>query len=763
METVVIIIFLIIVWVSLNNKISHISSKIEELTNEVKRLKKLSEPGETKRPEQEIIPETKKTEPIITKKATAEEGSYLKIIAIEETNDTKTKKNAIPPTIQKKTAQPKEKKKKEPINFEKYIGENLFGKIGILVLVIGIGFFVKYAIDKNYINETVRTILGFGVGLVLLFIAWKLKEKYRTYSSLLAGGAFAIFYVTVAMAYHYYGLFSQTVAFIILIAVTLLMTLLASLYDRRELALVALCGGFIAPFLVSSGSGNYLVLFTYVMILDLGMFGLSMYKKWGELPISCFFLTWIVLGGYAFSADLWHVPEIQLIHLLLFCLAFFLIFQLAVASILRINRKRINILLLSIIALNNFAFLGFSMWFLLVMNLEHNYKGIFTLFVAAVNLLLYFWTRRKGENFRFLYQTLLAIALIFVSVTIPIQLEGTFITLFWAAEMVIIMWFYTRYRQKVFEIFTMLLPILTLISLFMDMENAYMGWANGSIFINGMFTTGIFTGLAFLAYAFLQKRISNNNTWPLLIACFILYSSFILDFYLYIDSSLVSRSYMQSFTALVLMGLTYIFRNRFHISLHVRKYMSWAGISILLFVLQSYSINHAYRTPDQAIALQWISLLITGIHLFLLGWMFYKNFDIRKKSTNKSTLYLNILSTIWLLTGTNNLLFLLHLPDETSAGFSIALGMAGFIQMALGMRLHQKTLRLISLGTFGLVLVKLVVIDLWLLPTVGKVIVFIILGIILLVLSFLYQKLKTVLFTDDEITEKTEKEITKLP
>jgi len=66
----------------------------------------------------------------------------------------------------------------------------------------------------------------------------------------------------------------------------------------------------------------------------------------------------------------------------------------------------------------------------------------------------------------------------------------------------------------------------------------------------------------------------------------------------------------------------------------------------------------------------------------------------------------------------------------------------------VGMRLHLKVVRMISLATFSIVLLKLVLVDLWLLPTIGKVVVFIILGVILLVLSFLYQKLKTVLFDD---------------
>jgi uncharacterized membrane protein len=101
---------------------------------------------------------------------------------------------------------------KKQINYEKFIGENLFGKIGILIFVIGVGFFVKYAIDKNWINETFRTVLGFLTGAALLIVAERLQKKYRTFSSLLAGGAFAVFYLTVAIAFHYYHIFSQTVA-----------------------------------------------------------------------------------------------------------------------------------------------------------------------------------------------------------------------------------------------------------------------------------------------------------------------------------------------------------------------------------------------------------------------------------------------------------------------------------------------------------------------------------------------------------------------
>ena len=98
----------------------------------------------------------------------------------------------------------------------------------------------------------------------------------------------------------------------------------------------------------------------------------------------------------------------------------------------------------------------------------------------------------------------------------------------------------------------------------------------------------------------------------------------------------------------------------------------------------------------------------------------------------------------------HNMLRLTGWEAESSAALAISLSIAGFIQMSLGMRLHLRILRMISLAVFGIVLLKLVIVDLWLLPTVGKIIVFIMLGVILLVLSFLYQKLKKALFIDND-------------
>lgn len=778
MVTAILIVLLVVIWFGIHNKLNNTSTQIENLKQEIIRLRKMLESGvtEMKRPVEE---ETVKKE---SYRPERNYDPYLKVLSVRETEeeeDKKTKEKVIssesllempsekplespsesPVEVPiEKTAyttpfieQPiavKEKKKREPVNLEKFIGENLFGKIGILVLVIGIGFFVKYAIDKNYINEVVRTVMGFAVGFLLLFIAWRLRKTYRTYSSLLAGGAFAIFYVTVAMAYHYYELFSQPVAFAILIVVTLLMSGLAILYDRRELAIIALGGGFIAPFLVSSGAGDYMVLFTYVLILDIGMFFLSFYKRWGELPVICFVLTWIVLFGYTLSVPSSLMPFQQLLHLLIFSYSFYLLFLFSIISIIRIKDRVINLLLLIALTLNNFVFMGIGLWLLFIMELGSNYGGFLTLFIGLVNLMLFFWVRNKDINLRFLWQTLLATAVLFVSIAIPVQLKGTLITLFWASEMLILLWFYSRYKYRILEIFVMLLPLLTIISYIMDIGNAMSG-SSIRMFWNGTFLTGIFTGIAFAIYAWLSGKIGKKNNLAIWTSCVVLYMAFVIEMGIHIHSWRLLMSYITAFTMSVLFGLSVIFNHmKFPLVNYKKTYIGWISLSLILFAFTSWSIEED-RMSTLLYAIRWYSTVIFLLHILYVCYAYYAKENIRSKATGKMTVYLSILSTLFLLIITRNLLFHAELEDEISAGISVTLGLAGFLQMALGMRLHTKTLRMTSLFIFGIVISKLLLHDLWLLPTVGKVIVFVLLGSILLILSFLYQKLKAVLFEDD--------------
>ena len=644
--------------------------------------------------------------------------------------------------------------KRKQVNYEKFIGENLFGKIGILVFVIGVGFFVKYAIDKDWINETLRTVLGFLTGSALLVVAERLQKKYRTFSSLLAGGAFAVFYLTVAIAFHFYHLFPQTVAFTILIAITLFMSILSILYDRRELAIISLVGGFLAPFLVSTGNGNYLVLFTYMSILNLGMFGLSIYQKWGELPVIAFVFTYVVMGIFlltGFTTGSTHIS----VHLFIFATLFYFIFLLPILSILRVEAVKKNRGLLLVIITNNFIYLLLGILFLRNMGLPFKSEGLLSLLIAIINLVLVIWLRMSKKDYKFLIYAMLGLVLTFVSITIPIQLDGNYITLFWAAEMVLLLWLYVKSKIGVYERATQVLMGLTLVSYLMDIYNVLMTSSSSeTIFLNSSFATSLFVGLATGAFALLMGRYRSLftearylrytpwNSIMLLAAAAILYYTFMAEFALHLAGATRSGM-MLAFTSAAIFILSY-FKKRFPIKQYTIPYLTAMGMNVLIYAINIWGDQWVYTSLTPAL-LRWLAAAFVIANLYYVARQYYTLIGLK----TPFTVYLNVLALFLWLTMARSFLLQAGVEDF-DAGFSVSLSIAGFIQMALGMRLHQKVLRIISLSTFGIVLLKLILKDLWAMPTIGKIIVFIILGLILLILSFLYQKLKDVLFKNDE-------------
>ena len=646
-------------------------------------------------------------------------------------------------------------RKQKKVNYEKFIGENLFGKIGILVFVIGVGFFVKYAIDKDWINETLRTVLGFLTGSALLVVAERLQKKYRTFSSLLAGGAFAVFYLTVAIAFHFYHLFPQTVAFIILIVITLFMSILSVLYDRRELAIISLVGGFLAPFIVSSGDGNYMVLFTYISILNLGMFGLSIYKKWGELPVIAFVFTYLVMGLFLLTGYSTGTAIIS-VHLFAFATLFYFIFLLPILSILRIEAIKKNRGLLLVIITNNFIYLLLGILFLRNMELAFKSEGLLSLFIAIINLVLVIWLRMSKKDYKFLIYAMLGLVLTFVSITIPIQLDGNYITLFWAAEMVLLLWLYVKSKIWIYERATLVLMGLTLISYLMDVSAVILSSpSSDTIFLNSSFATSLFVGLAAGAFAlmmghyrslFSEARCLRYVPWNpvmLLTSAAILYYTFMAEFSLHLAGATRSGM-MLVFTSAAILILSYAFKKRFPIEQCTIPYLAGLGINVLIYAINIWGDQWAHMSLSPVL-LRWLAAAFIIVNLYYVARQYYTIIGLK----THSTVYLNVLALLLWLTMVRSFLWQAGVEDF-DAGFSVSLSIAGFVQMALGMRLHQKVLRIISLSTFGIVLLKLILKDLWAMPTIGKIIVFIILGLILLVLSFLYQKLKGVLFKNDE-------------
>ncbi len=662
-------------------------------------------------------------------------------------------------------------------DLEKFIGENLVNKIGIAVLVLGIAFFVKYAIDKDWINEIGRVSIGLLCGALLVGIAHYLRNSYRSFSSVLAGGGIAVFYFTIAFAFHQYQLLSQTAAFIIMVVITSFAVALSVLYNKIELAVIAAIGGFITPFLVSTGEGNYIVLFTYLAILNIGLLSLSYFKRWPLVNIVSLFFTELIFAGWMIQT-LTQSKTVSYLIALLFATIFYLIF-LGMNMLYQIrNRLEFRPFDYFILLFLTATYYAAGMILLHHWN-DGAYQGLFTLAAGMLNLCLAWYFFRRNIADRNLLYLLIGLTLTFITLTIPVQLHGHAITLFWSAEAVLLLWLHQRSTIGIFKYSSVLIGLLTIISLLMDWNNA----AQTSTYqLDVIFTdlkgilTNIVAIIAFAGYSWLLNRQNPDGLFTLqvkngtagkaayILSAVLLYITCIFGVNIYfgtLDSYSIPNVYHRliTFAFGICVFLGYQKTNR-----PVRWLPLIAAAICIMMHFSSYNLIVSLRNSTLNGKYEWWHLFAHWISVAALLYLVYlsisyiRNNQQQFESSNKIASWvipslLVILFSLecqhlYIVGGYENYPVVNLKQQYGKAVLTILWAICSFALMYSGMKYKNKTLRIASLSLFTLALLKLFFADLRGISEGGKIAAFILLGVLLLTVSFMYQKLKKMIIDD---------------
>jgi len=173
-------------------------------------------------------------------------------------------------------------------------GGNTIVKAGIGILFVGLAFLAKYASEHAHLPVEVRLAAIGLAAVVLLGFGWRLRVSRPDYAQVLQGGAVAVLYLTIFAAFRFYAILAPMPAFVLMVAVAALAAALAVLQDARSLAVIGALGGFATPLIVSTGSNNYVALFAYYFVLDLGIAAVAWSKTWRELNLIGFIATFVV-------------------------------------------------------------------------------------------------------------------------------------------------------------------------------------------------------------------------------------------------------------------------------------------------------------------------------------------------------------------------------------------------------------------------------------------------------------------------------------
>lgn len=663
-------------------------------------------------------------------------------------------------------------------DLEKFIGENLANKIGIGILVLGIGFFVKYAIDQNWINEIGRVFIGVLCGGLLLGVAHWLRKTFTAFSSVLVGGGIAVLYLTIGIAFHEYHIFSQTAAFIIMVGITGFAVLFSLAYNRIELAVLSLLGGFTSPFMVSTGEGNYIVLFTYILILNMGMLVLAYYKKWNLINIIAYLATIILFASW--EATRFQSDNLSMIYGgLIFATAFYLVFF--AMNMINNLKKRVAFEAIEITLLLSNTFLYYSAGMHLLNNaLGHSFQGLFTALLAAFNFAFAFALYKNDRVDKKVVFLLIGLVLTFASLSAPVQLEGNYITLFWAAEAVLLLWLSQKSGIRLMKLTSVVISALMVISLILDWGQIYRYSETPAlpIILNKGYITSLFS-LASLTACFYFIQFEKDEKAEHIVAykqaiifggLILLYISQFLELQyqlnVYFADFGTKNLIIGTYNMIFILALV-LYSKRSSVTLATNQALTVFGlIGMVAYLFFYHSVSVQVRGDYLAgtisgvgFLFHYILLLTTMLVAFLSLTNIQKYVSFNEATKNiYSWLFVSFfvfiasaeLDHIVVCIGylgspsTNDLLVQNH-----KIGFPILWGISSFILIAIGLKWKKKHLRIISLTLFLITLVKLFTVDIRGISEGGKIAAFISLGILLLTVSFMYQRLKRILLKDE--------------
>jgi uncharacterized membrane protein len=672
---------------------------------------------------------------------------------------------------------------------EEFIGGNLTSKVGILITIIGIFIGAKYAIEHNLVNPLVRVISGYISGLVLIGVATRLRKKYEQYSSVLMGGGLAVLYFITYIAYSFYGLMPQLTAFGLMLLFTIGTVYAALLYNRIIIAHLGLVGAYAIPILLSDNSGRFAVLFTYISIINAGILVLSFRKYWKSLFYVSFVLTWLIYASWSVfqyrAVDHFNIAWI-------FVSVFFIIFYATFLAYKLIKKEQYSISDVSLLLSNAFLFYGFG-YGILDSHIETNHlPGAFTLANAAVHLVISLIIRRLKLADKALFYLVLGLVIAFITIAIPVQLDGNWVTLLWTAEAVLVFFIGRTQQRTSYEQLGILLSVLAFFSLLHDWADHIGPWVNNDEtrmpFLNIVFLTGLLVAIAKGAMVYLHNTRKPDETgakpWHLFYDV-VLPLLFLLTAYFVFQLEIAAwferirnrtagsiAEELQAFEFCTTLLYTMVFIGIIAYVNERRIKSRGLGITAMLLTVAAAAIlllhgleeanelSAYYLKQPQTYFGVWnvlirYVLMGTAAVLMVLGQRTLRNILHDRTLLTMYSVFIQVVIVTFLSFEYLNWAGLNETGNEYKLGLSILWSIYALGLVILGINKKKRHWRLTGICLFIVTLIKLFLYDLNQTTTISKTLSFISLGAILLLVSYLYNRYKDVILADDAQDDNT--------
>lgn len=327
MEVIYFIITVVLLWVVLTQKkkLKHLTQRFSELETMVMQLRgKVKAQNETREPvvnvDETFTDSSSEVDQGIGKAYEQHVIELEKVEASKKTSFERVKKDKEPQIV-------KVKKPKEVADWRKnlFSVESIISKLGILMLLIGVGYIYKLAYDNGYITEELAVLFGIVIGAILLYLGKRVnKNNRKVLSQVLYGGSIATFYITTYVAYQGYDLIPGLLALMFMIAVTGLGFVIAMVTNSVAMSIIAVLGGLLTPFVLSITELGLLGTGIYILVLSIAGMAIYIFKRWRLLQVSTIVGVTLVTSYFVSLGGMTDSEKVQLALLMTSLLLLFI-------------------------------------------------------------------------------------------------------------------------------------------------------------------------------------------------------------------------------------------------------------------------------------------------------------------------------------------------------------------------------------------------------------------------------------------------------
>ncbi|MDD2761482.1 MAG: DUF2339 domain-containing protein [Methylomonas sp.] len=668
----------------------------------------------------------------------------------------------------------------EGTSMEYAVASNWLLRIGVVILVTGIGFFLKYSIDNGLLGERARVALTVLTGLGMIVAGVRLVGgRYHLFSQGLLGGGISVLYFSVFAAFSFYHLLAAFPAFALMIVVTASACVLAVRLDSMLVAIFAIVGGYCTPILLSTGQVNFVGLYSYMLLLGAGLLTVNAYKHWHLLNFLSFFFNYALFFGALSNYESRYFWEV-----LPFLTAFFVLYSTMVFLYCLVNRVKSTLLDVLALMVNAGIFFATARYLVL---------GEFgTVWTAAISLGLaafyiahvYYCLARRIED-RELLLSFIALAAFFVTITLPLVLSDQWITVSWSLQALVMLWMAGKLRSAFLRQVAYLLYSIVLIRFcFVDLPSQYgrplgdQGTWSGFLLglLERLVSFGIPIATLALAYRLIEKPVSasplaceSKNDVPLWLKDNALLQAVVIlvGALLFVVVQLeLYRSFGFLYPPLQLPLLTLVWLAASVLLL--MRYLAASGdwllkalqfcvmavvLKLLFFDLPSWDLlltHVAYGDSVRTLRYGGQYSLELGLMCLLdfaaiIGFLAFAWNSLGRAGQQAEAIrsWLGgsalVLLFAFLSLEINSLLYQ-YVPGLRSGGVTILWSIFALTAIFQGIKRRMKILRLIGLGLFVLVAWKVFFIDLARLEQIFRILAFLLLGMLVLGGAYFYMR-----------------------